>query len=651
MQRTRVLCSLFINLVRFMKMVVSALSARPTRTPVKAFSRDTVKLTDQDAANARNSLMVTLGRTSNKGDRTDSQHTDRNTRLRTFIIAILTLVVLLTVYLLRLDGVVGQFKDDAWYVVLAKSLATGRGYNLINYPQHSGMYFYPPLFPLLLSLLYRVYPEFPANVPLLKSLSIFSMLLVPVLVFRFFHKQDRLPRSLAYLVAFATAAAPSLVMLATSTVMSECVFMALQFATLLVAERCLCTDRNNSRMGILVGAALLASASYLTRSIGIVLIAAVAAKFLKEKMFKQLAVFCIAITVCIAPWAIYKHLRTHRAGDVPAVEGYSGQFWDRVAGSGVKVGAGDLPVRFWRQSTAIVGDAVGGILAPSLYRSANESGEEVVDMATVIHGVARGLSGEQFGAGISEGTMGVNREVQIISFCLSVFVFIGFVLSSRRGIGLMELVFSFSLITIVAWPWPPIRFLLPLLPFFLYYLLLGVAGIYGIFRSGFGASVAVDAWTASRIVMICILAFFLIDNAMYVAAKHQPSASSFHPDWLRTFNASREAAEWVRDHTSDAEVVTGENLPAIYLYSRRHVDACGPGDCAKKGIRYFVKTGDYALVPLPSETVFRTTCHGVEVLDMGAAENQLSLKKAGAALTTPESLARGSRGRESSFPF
>jgi len=245
-----------------------------------------------------------------------------------------------------------------------------------------------------------------------------------------------------------------------------------------------------------------------------------------------------------------------------------------------------------------------------------ESGEEVLDMTDVI----RGVSGNQHGVGSGDGTMGVNRDVQIISLCLSVFVFIGFVLSSRRGIGLMELAFSFSLITIVAWPWPPIRFLVPLLPFFLYYLLLGVAGIYGMFRGRFGASFALDPWTASRIVMICILAFFLCDNAMYVAAKHKTSESLLHPDWLRAFNASRKAAEWVRDHTSDAEVVTGENLPAIYLYSHRDVDVCGADDCAKKRIRYFVKTGENALVPLPAETVFQTNYHGIEVLDMGASE-------------------------------
>src|SRR5438552_909699 len=68
-------------------------------------------------------------------------------RRRDLAIAAGTAGFLLAIYLLRLDPVVGQFEDDAWYLILAKSLATGHGYNLINLPQHSGLYFYPPLFP------------------------------------------------------------------------------------------------------------------------------------------------------------------------------------------------------------------------------------------------------------------------------------------------------------------------------------------------------------------------------------------------------------------------------------------------------------------------------------------------------------------------
>ena len=83
----------------------------------------------------------------------------------------------LIIYLLRFDQIVGQAWDDAWYVLLAKALATHQGYTLINSPV-SGIVpsLYPPAFPWLLSLVYRLGPEFPQNIWLLKSVSIAAML-------------------------------------------------------------------------------------------------------------------------------------------------------------------------------------------------------------------------------------------------------------------------------------------------------------------------------------------------------------------------------------------------------------------------------------------------------------------------------------------
>jgi len=90
--------------------------------------------------------------------------------------AIICAVLFVAVYWLRLDKVFGMMLDDAWYLVLAKSLATGQGYTLINSPTPSIVPIYPPAFPFLLSLLYRLSPQFPENLWLLKSLSVVAML-------------------------------------------------------------------------------------------------------------------------------------------------------------------------------------------------------------------------------------------------------------------------------------------------------------------------------------------------------------------------------------------------------------------------------------------------------------------------------------------
>lgn len=547
-----------------------------------------------------------------RADRSNRE-SQRTSRAESFIVAIITAAVLLTIYLLRLDVVVGQFKDDGWYVVLAKSLASGHGYNMINLPQHSGLYFYPPLFPLLLSVLYRFSPEFPGNVFLLKSLSILSMLALAVFVFQFFHRQDRLPRSLAYLLAFATAAAPSFVMLATSSVMSECLFASLLFATLLLVERCSRQERAHPYLGSVIPAAVLASACCLTRTIGVALVAAVVVHFLARRMFKALGVFVIAVAVCIAPWTLYKHFRTlESSGSTLLAEGYSTQFWDRLASAGIKIPARDLPGRVWQISTVIVGDDIGGLLAPSLYRFASESGEELTDMTAVIPGVSRNAIG-MYGA-----TMGLAVAGQFISVCFSVLLLIGYLRSAKQGLDCIELVFGFSLIMIVIWPWNPIRFLVPLLPFLLYFLVLGMAAVYELIRRKAGRLSISDPWRGSRIALVCILAFFVYDNAMYVVAEHKNPDSLQCPDWLRKFNATKQAADWAREHTSDKQVITSDNPSMIYLYSDRTTDMCRVDECSKKGISYYVNT---QLTDLPTawKVVFRPDKYPVEVRDIRAA--------------------------------
>src|SRR5262249_17777393 len=134
----------------------------------------------------------------------------------------------LAIYLLRIDRVVGLVVDDAWYVLLAKALASGQGYTLINSPTPGIRPFYAPGFPFLLSAFYRLMPSFPNNVWLLKSVSIASMFGVGVLVFLYFRRERDMSRWVALGLAFATTMYPALVFLATSTVMSECVFTLAQ---------------------------------------------------------------------------------------------------------------------------------------------------------------------------------------------------------------------------------------------------------------------------------------------------------------------------------------------------------------------------------------------------------------------------------------
>src|SRR5579864_3342238 len=60
----------------------------------------------------------------------------------------------------------GVLQDDGVYFIDGKSLAEGSGYRILSLPSQPHETRYPPLYPLYLSMAWRMDPAFPANLPL-----------------------------------------------------------------------------------------------------------------------------------------------------------------------------------------------------------------------------------------------------------------------------------------------------------------------------------------------------------------------------------------------------------------------------------------------------------------------------------------------------
>src|SRR5256885_16418220 len=75
-------------------------------------------------------------------------------------------LVFITALWAQPGGLVGGFYDDGIYVSLAKALAEGQGYRNIHLPSAMVSVHYPPLYPVLLAILFRLWPSFPENVVL-----------------------------------------------------------------------------------------------------------------------------------------------------------------------------------------------------------------------------------------------------------------------------------------------------------------------------------------------------------------------------------------------------------------------------------------------------------------------------------------------------
>ena len=77
----------------------------------------------------------------------------------------------------------GVLQDDGVYMIDAQALAQGAGYRIQSLPAQPFDTRYPPLYPLYLSLTWRIIPSFPANLGLAIMLSWFCLPVVLLLAY------------------------------------------------------------------------------------------------------------------------------------------------------------------------------------------------------------------------------------------------------------------------------------------------------------------------------------------------------------------------------------------------------------------------------------------------------------------------------------
>ncbi|MBS1806803.1 MAG: hypothetical protein JST84_01260 [Acidobacteria bacterium] len=546
-------------------------------------------------------------------------------RIKTVLVAALIGWPVSLVYYLRLDDVIGQVRDDAWYVLLAKSLATGQGYQLLNAPMAGIFPSYPPAFPFLLSLLLRVLPAAAEQLWLLKSVSIVAMLTIGWVTYLYLSSCSDLPKHLAAAVATAVTIMPAFVFLATSTVMSECVFTLGQLLTVFVIEKALRqggsptvkNDANTIRFlsfrypqqGYWVLAATLAAFTFLTRSVAVTLVAAVVLYLLKERQRKAVIIFAGCTALLILPWLLYARwqaptLEQKQMHGGYILYSYGEQFWMKRAGdteSGTETWR-DLPARIGKNTYNIVAHDLCGLVLPSVLRDAAESGEEVLGIG-------------ELGGG-KRTSMGQVTATQMVSLSLTLLVLIGFFSVVRRRVSLAEILLLCSLALIVIWPWLTFRFLLPLAPFLLHYLLQGLATV-----ARWGQRIN-DEWALPRICMLCVLALYAYDQWGYLKQIRQsPEAVS----WRAEFTEVQASLDWARQHLPADAIVAANNPAQFYLYTgRKAVTSSHPKQNWERwrtlGVRYLVILSSHSGTQLDDEPfplIYGGSPEQMRIIDLG----------------------------------
>jgi 4-amino-4-deoxy-L-arabinose transferase-like glycosyltransferase len=336
-----------------------------------------------------------------------------------------------TVIWLRPTANFGSLQDDAMYFASAKSIATGHGYMLPSFPGHLPQLKYPELYPWLLSWVWRASPNFPSNVVPAIGLTLIFACWFLIACFLVAKRTLRLEAGWA-LVVTALCGFNFFSLLLAGSVLSDLPFAALALTAVLCADRALERDAD-WKWAAAAGA--LAGVSVGLRTVGAALIAGIVVVAVLRRRWRPAVVCCVVGGALSLPWIlpVFERLLSPHAGPASASPGWS----QTLAFYTSYLGVWSRSVPNWAtQRAVLLKNSLSTILAPGILLLVPLANHSAI------------LS------------VGVGGAVAIAAW-------IGLFLHIRRhGWKSIYGFFLFYLAMVLPWPFPPQRFLVPLLPIF-----------------------------------------------------------------------------------------------------------------------------------------------------------------------------------------
>lgn len=217
-------------------------------------------------------------------------------------VALLSLPTLFLIWHNRDIPHFGVLQDDGLYLIGAKTLAEGRPYTILSAPGEPYQTKYPPIYPLYLSLAWRLGSSFSAR---LTGALLLSWLCLPAVLVLFHRWLRRHDFGGAAWVLTAMLAVQPYVLFFVSNLGSELLFMIFMLAAILAAE-----DSHPFAGGLLAGLA------YLTRTAGLMLLPAAIVYFLLRGRPRQALRFTLAMLPAITAWTLWSRAHLPAAHDV-----------------------------------------------------------------------------------------------------------------------------------------------------------------------------------------------------------------------------------------------------------------------------------------------------------------------------------------------
>jgi hypothetical protein len=356
----------------------------------------------------------------------------RTATLRLLILLVVLLPALYYAWLDRDMPDFGYLHDDGIFFVTAKSAASGH-FRIDSLPEQPAQTKFPPLYPLLLSIVWKLRPQFPANLAMATALCT-VVFAVFIWLSRVLYVREKLGDAKAWVLAGLLAVNPYSILFGTR-MFSEIFFTCWVIAVFLALRR------GGTRWIAIAG--LLAGCAYLSRTAGLALLVSVPGIYLLRRQVRNAAVFAAAMLPAVIGWSLWT--RTHAiAGSDPTLLYYT----DYIRYQFLNVGWSNLAVVLWKNIDQVL-YGMGSLILPKVFELLP------VKILTQLIGVA-----------MISGTIRLVRRGVLVQYAAFALISVGM---------------------LVVWHFPPTeRFVLPLFPLLLAGLFEEMSHLAKMVRGAFG---------------------------------------------------------------------------------------------------------------------------------------------------------------------
>jgi len=448
-----------------------------------------------------------------------------NTRRKAIILFFFLLLI--PVYWIAICApAVGIYHDDGIYVVTAKALAEGKGYRIISLPDELVQTKYPILFPSLLSVVWKIFPKFPENAILLKMVPLFGTFFWVWLLHRFIKEKEK-NSDISTGIILTTLATPWVVFFSV-VILSETIFAFLCTGALIYLHR-LEGNPGGKEICTLLLSSILAAAAFLTRAAGLPLLIAGTISLLLKRRYRTCVKFFLLYAIFVSPWI----------------------FWQSIHHGSYS----------W---------------ANSYYTSSNYQNWNILvnyppSIKTEIF--AKNLLFLLFSPtnllGLNFGWFGTLYFPYTLAILVTSFSLLGFFRDLRMGIKSIHLFLLFYYGMLLIWVWPPIRFVVPIFPFWLFFAYKGITLVCANFSSSARILRIVNE---GLVILLCLC----LGSALYLSSSkvlriHQAPVPISNPPTNENYNwfGVSSLLAWTSENTPSDSVLLGNLDPTIYLYTGR----------------------------------------------------------------------------------